>query len=492
MNLSTHEFDAVERSLSEFFDEVRTTEVAPPNTWERVTSRMVPGDLGARVVTSGGRRSFPRSLAAGAVATSLALVAFLVLNGSSGDGVASAHEILQRAERTATSPQTAGVNRLVVEQRIVGYFLGEEARGVPYAEATGRVWYEAPDRQRVESSLVELDANGDFLSETISVAVWDGVEQWIYDSGEQTATVRRQDPNADIYEQGILSGALARSETFLSGSHCREAEVVGEADILGRTTDVLELSPAACGFTLSGSDGRAVIWVDRETGFVLRAERYAADGGLASLQEVTSLEINTPIADEQWRFAPPPGVEVQDRREDPVGMGAMTRIEPRLLSIEDAIALATFAVRLPSNLPDGFELKSAELWWPGVGIQERPTVANDWVLVRYADEEGNWLQISQGFGGMLPGLASIAPAEVDRGTRMVRGAEAEWIDGQPLMGGRWESGTMRILVIDAGRVGSGWAIGPDGERLTGSPLHIALASNLLSVDELVEVAEGLE
>ncbi|MQA00231.1 MAG: hypothetical protein GEU80_13045 [Dehalococcoidia bacterium] len=242
MNHSTDEFDAVERSLSEFFDEVRTTEVAPSNTWERLVSRTAPADSGTGVATRGGRRGIPRWLAAAAAAASLALAAFLVLNGSSGDGVASAREILQRAERTATSPQAEGIHQLAVEQRIVMYFPGEERRGVPHSEATSHAWYEAPNRQRVESTFVEVDPDGHVLSETTGVSVWDGSEHWTYDSQEQTATVRRQDPNADVYEQGILYGVLPPRDTFVSDSSCREAEVTGQDEFVGRVTDVVELS----------------------------------------------------------------------------------------------------------------------------------------------------------------------------------------------------------------------------------------------------------
>lgn len=492
MSRPDQELDALERSLAEFFEEVRETETAPPELWQRVASRIEDADARDPRVTDGARHGVPRWLAAGAVAASLALVAIVVWNGSGGDGVASAEQILQRAETTATSPSSAGIRQLAVEQRFVRYFLSDAQRGVPSADFQSRAWFEAPNLQRLEWSYTELASDGRVLSEDSGISVWDGGEHWNYDSAEHTATVLRQDPNADIYEQGVFGGILPAQEPFLGDPSCRTATVTGVEEVAGRLADVVELSPSSCGFTLPGSDGRAVIWVDQDTGLVLKMAQFGADHELSAVLEVTTLEINGAIADDRFTFTTPAGAQVRDRRDQPLGMGTGFRLEPRLLSVDEARAMATFLVRAPSHVPPGFELQSVQLWWPGVGSEDHPTVANDWVLMRYGDDDGNWLMISQGFGGLLAGLASVAPPEIPRGTVAVRGAEAEWVDGSPSTGRRWEPGTMRLLLMDAGRVGGGWAIDRDGKSLVGSPLHIALASNSLTVDELVDVAESLE
>ncbi len=48
------------------------------------------------------------------------------------------------------------------------------------------------------------------------------------------------------------------------------------------------------------------------------------------------------------------------------------------------------------------------------------------------------------------------------------------------------------LSREVGRFGGGWSITPGDEPQTGSPQGIALGSNVLALDQLVEVAESLE
>jgi hypothetical protein len=51
---------------------------------------------------------------------------------------------------------------------------------------------------------------------------------------------------------------------------------------------------------------------------------------------------------------------------------------------------------------------------------------------------------------------------------------------------------MTLLHIDAGRLGSGWEVTAGGERIVGSPSHLAFASNVLAVETLVRVAESMD
>lgn len=441
------------------------------------------------LVRAAPRGHFNPRLVGSGVAIALVLGGLFVWT-SLDRSVATAEEILQRVEATAQSPGSAGIQQLAVEQHFVMYFISGDARDVPSAEGRFRAWYEAPNRQRLESSYTEYARSGDALSEDRAVLVWDGTDYWKYDTEEHTAHVLRQDPNADVYDQGVLFGVVPAQASVLDTS-CRTATVTGDEEVIGRTADVVEVSRPTCGFTLPGADGHIVLWVDQDTGLILKSAQYAIDGQLVALREVTSLEINGAIDGDLLTFAPPSDADIEDDRDQPLGMGTGFRITPRSLSLDEARALTTFPLRVPETLPAGFELSSVQLWWPGVATESRPTVTNDWVLLRYEDDDGNWLLISQGFGGLLNGLATVAPADIPQGKIDVRGTEATWIDGSPWTR-HWEPGTMRLLRIDVGRVGSGWAIDPDGETVFGSPLHIALASNALTVEELVEIAEALE
>ena len=114
----------------------------------------------------------------------------------------------------------------------------------------------------------------------------------------------------------------------------------------------------------------------------------------------------------------------------------------------------------------------------------------DLVLLRYTDDQGNWLQVGQGFPGFSVAMVSGAP-EAFTGTVQVDGVEATWIDGWP--GGEgWQPGIRTALYWDAGRMGSGWEVSPQGTVTTGSPLSVGLSSNVLTLDELVGVAESLQ
>src|SRR5690606_10124979 len=131
-------------------------------------------------------------------------------------------------------------------------------------------------------------------------------------------------------------------------------------------------SRPTCGFTLPGDDGKRRLWVDRERGLVLKAEQFAVDGRLAATAEVVALEINGPFDNTLLTFTPPPGTEIEDRREQPLGVGTTFRVEPWLLSLDEAESLATFHVRVPTSLPAGFELESVQLWWLGMEDEDRP------------------------------------------------------------------------------------------------------------------------
>jgi hypothetical protein len=49
-----------------------------------------------------------------------------------------------------------------------------------------------------------------------------------------------------------------------------------------------------------------------------------------------------------------------------------------------------------------------------------------------------------------------------------------------------------LLAWEVGRFGSGWALSPDNrETVTGSPMSYALMSDVLSLDELLQLAESV-
>lgn len=101
------------------------------------------------------------------------------------------------------------------------------------------------------------------------------------------------------------------------------------------------------------SDGalRRRLWVDRERGLVLKAERYGPDGGVLSAMELRKLERQA--GDEPARFAPPPGYRV------------LEGVEPEFLELEEARAASGLDPRPAAWVPPGFVLESVDVLKPG-------------------------------------------------------------------------------------------------------------------------------
>jgi outer membrane lipoprotein-sorting protein len=434
---------------------------------------------------------------AGAGALGLALLVvglFVVLQPGSETRVASAAEVLLRAQVATESAQAAGIESLAVTQTAVTYYLLPELGKIPSSRTEYQFWYQGPDRQRLQTDYARLSLDGASLSESSSTFVWDGEEYWTFDARQNEVHWLRQDPNADIYYQGVWRGAAPGALTNLYGSNCRDAWLAGEAQVAGRRADIVELSRPTCGMALPGADGRVVVWVDKQTGFVLKIEQYTAAGHLYISREVTAIDINTPIDESLLAFAPPPGANVVDYRDQPLGIGFASPIgQPPSITVEEAKAEATFPVRVPKVVPQGFELESVEHYWAGEDAKALRSHA-DWVLLRYANSHGDWLLIAQGYGGTWIAarhLSSPQPPEQYMGTIDVNGVPVQWVDGLGFED-QWQPGVMASMGWQAGRFGDGWEITPAGETNYGSPLYVGLASNVLGVEELAGVAASLE
>lgn len=431
-----------------------------------------------------------RRAVAGALVGAAAALAFLLLqNGISDPGSTRGEEVLKRAATAAASPREAGIRSLVATRQVVVYFLGDQRMGVPALEIAAEAWYEGPDRQRIEVAYEAWSPDGGAPTRNSRVQVWDGTDYWTYDSSERAVTVLRQEGRAGVFEEGLLGAVPAEAMGATDAPVCRTANVTGEETIAGRDAYVLELGRPRCGLALPGNDGRSVLWADKETGLILRSESHAADGRLSIAAQVTHVEINGTMDPDRFTFIPPADAVLHDHREL-VRPGTFPHIAPPMpISLEEATSEATFAILTPLVVPDGFKLESVEHYWGNELARSLQSHA-DWVLLRYVNAEGDWLAITQGFGGPLAALAAAAPDDARQGAVRVRGSDAQWVDGSPTTG--WESGVMTLLSIEAGRIGGGWATGPDGGTLIGSPFHMALASNALTVDQLVAVAESAE
>jgi outer membrane lipoprotein-sorting protein len=480
VNEQRDDVSEVEQEVGAFFREVREEERAPDDLWERVGARIEAGGA-----SEGGRRGVRRWVWAAGVAAALVVGAVVVAIGW-GDGApsVSAEEVLARAVAASVSPESVGIRTLVVEREWTIYYLGPERRGEVFASYDVRSWYAAPDRQRVEFDLDGAKFGDEVISGS-QVTVWDGEEVWSFIGygEERQVKVYRQDPDGDLLLQA--GSGMPFTVSDMLGSGCRTPRLMGGGEVAGRETDVLELTRSSCGRLMPGSDGPSMVWVDRDTGFVLGMENHAVDGTLAASMRVSSIGINGPIADERFEWETLPGV-VEERTYETYWEGA-TRVQPwEALTLEEARDAATFPLVVPQMLPVGFELEVVDRFWS----TRKPEA--DRVLLRYVDASGNWLVVEQGFEGLYALFASTIPEWASGGTAEVNGIPRSWVDGDLFRG--FETGTMLML---------GWSLEEDGSVIPdgivvldryrlGRPRAVVLATNVLSLEELVAVAESME
>ena len=399
----------------------------------------------------------------------------------------SVEEVLGRWREVVGSPGDDGIRTFVARSLSTSYFVGDERAGMPSNTFEYTVWFQAPARQRTQWTSVFLTRSpgGEEPPVTSETLVWDGTDHWSHwrdDEGWEGVTVRRQQPG-----ESILYGPVVHTEVITS--RCRVATVTGEEAIDGRDAWILELSRPHCGAPFPGHDGRAVAWIDKATGFVLRARQYSASGRLGGTTDITLVEINGVIEPALFRFEVADGVTIHDRRDASTAWGPPDWVaRPMPVSLSQASREATFDIILPTALPAGFERESIEHYWKSETARASRSHA-DWVRLRYASPTGDWLIIEQGFGGYLTDFAGADLVGIPRGTARVGAADAQWVDGLPITG--WEPGVLMMLSIESNQVSGGWAIGLDSGRLFERPFSVLLASNRLTLHQLIEVAESL-
>ena len=178
------------------------------------------------------------------------------------------------------------------------------------SQALIRWWYATdPVRWRWE-----IEGVGGIIDDGLMVTVFDGTDSWWYDDRPNTY-VRRPAPDAPgavpspIFSAPVgpanadtIEGFIGRWRT-LGG--IAEVARAGEATILGRQTQVIEIRPS--------SGGTTRVFVDPDRMFIMR---WATDGGPDAQSfsaEVTVLDYDAAIDARLFVFDPPSGSrEVED------------------------------------------------------------------------------------------------------------------------------------------------------------------------------------
>ena len=85
-----------------------------------------------------------------------ALALVVVRSPADEPAAASVEEVLGRWQEVIGSPGEDGVRTFVARSFSTRYFVGDQLAGTPWRTWEYTTWFEAPDRQRVESESVSL------------------------------------------------------------------------------------------------------------------------------------------------------------------------------------------------------------------------------------------------------------------------------------------------------------------------------------------------
>jgi DNA-binding CsgD family transcriptional regulator/outer membrane lipoprotein-sorting protein len=175
-----------------------------------------------------------------------------------------------------------------------------------------------------EHKRVETVVRRDQVTIGSATAVWDGAHVWIYsDTLESVRTyglplkgsAGSSSATSNAANQGTLNAVLNQIPACYQSSHVERQDV-----FLGRSTNVINLGRSRCPATIGGDprgyDGRGVrvIWLDTQSGFVLRDELHDDTGGViaGTTSEVIDIDFQPAFSADMFTFSIPQGLSVED------------------------------------------------------------------------------------------------------------------------------------------------------------------------------------
>ena len=266
--------------------------------------------------------------AAGLAGVAIVLIASLALaTWLNRPQPVSAQEIMQKAQTSMQSPAASGLQSYVITEtqrmtplnpRVAAYGGGE---GEQTVQIETRRWYAAPNRGRTELQMTTLAPDGKVVDSSSSVQVSDGTDLWLYSPTDSYVTIYTLDAGANGKDSLALfgNGLMNLNDLFQSTSTCYNAKVAGDATVAGRAAYVIDLGPSLCpSASAPEMNGKLMIWVDKETFFVLKQEQYSIQGDTVIMSsEVQQVQYNVAIDPARFTFTPPSGLQVQDYRPKP-------------------------------------------------------------------------------------------------------------------------------------------------------------------------------
>jgi outer membrane lipoprotein-sorting protein len=295
--------------------------------------------------------------AAGFAALALLLAGALILvTRLSQPQPVSAQEIIQKAQASLQSPAAGGVQSYVLSETQRSAPLNPRVSGLSQAERTQvtqsqtQRWYQAPNRWRNEYTITTLDAQGKVLNSVSFTQVSDGTGVWQYSPADGTVTINRLETGMSGMAGLAPFGENVQnlSDLFQRASTCYDAKVTGDARVAGRETYVIDMGPSLCpSADAPEMNGKLMIWVDKETFFVLKQEQYSTQGDVVVMSsEVQQVQYNITI--DPGQFTPPSGAQVQDMRPKPTPNAS--QYQAQLGQLAGQLGFPLFA---PGYVPQG-------------------------------------------------------------------------------------------------------------------------------------------
>lgn len=271
-------------------------------------------------------------------------------------GQESAARWLQRALRAEQTLAVAGV-------RLNTFQMGERTERI-----RERFWRRGDQAVRIEVVEPASRQGEVFL-------YWQG--QWLrWRTGEKVAY--------EIPQMPYLASELLEAASRLIRNGFLDAEFLPDETVAGRNCVVLVLRPNRP-IPLGGRPVplgppprpnlgsrfpmRAKLWIDRETGLVLKREMQIRPAGGLICTELVRVDFSPRLSDDLFRL--PEGVEVRKLAEQVYR------------SIEEAQRAAGFPIRLPSYLPPNTERQQ-------ILVHRRKPQENPLVAIRYISPQGRF------------------------------------------------------------------------------------------------------
>lgn len=284
---------------------------------------------------------------------------------------ADAMEILKKAQDAQVLSTNSGIRTFILTQKI-----NEQSSSGEFQTEIKR-WYQEPGLWRVES---EWTGTG-LTDEDTRIAVSDGTSEWIQQGNSVSINRTTPQPETDdLIPWGRDSAGLTAVLNQV-GDVYTSPKLKEEETIAGRLAYVIDLG-LPNRFSNSApevNNGRRIIWVDKETFFLIKAVQYSpTDGSVIWAMEVTDIQFNIAIDPGIFSFTPPPGAQVHDYRSanNTPFPGPNS---PSLTNLAEVRQKVSFSIFIPTLVPAGLVAEH-------LTVDEGPP---NFVRVNYRTEDGS-------------------------------------------------------------------------------------------------------